>query len=175
MFQVNWQEMLIPSTSVAEVFVRGTVIYLVLFVTMRLLPRRTIGSMGASDLLVVVLIADAVQNGMSNEYKSITEALVLAFTVFGWSLLIDWVDTRFPQWHLAGGEPLALIVDGVLQQRAMRRQQITEDEVMSMLREHGLESPRKVHRAYLEGDGRISVLTHLDRPQVPPRDDRGHG
>jgi uncharacterized membrane protein YcaP (DUF421 family) len=53
MFEIDWQEMLVPSKSLLEIFLRGTMIYLILFVTMRLLPRRTIGGMGPSDLLVV--------------------------------------------------------------------------------------------------------------------------
>ena len=78
---IDWQEIFIPSGSLLAIFVRGTIIYLVLFATMRLLPRRTIGTMGASDVLVIVLIADAVQNGMSDEYKSVTEGLFLALVL----------------------------------------------------------------------------------------------
>ena len=168
MFEIDWQEMLIPSKSVLEIFVRGSMIYLILFVTMRFLPRRTIGGMGPSDLLVVVLIADAVQNGMSDGYESVTEGVVLAFTIFGWAVVIDWLDHKFPHWHLAEGGPLLLISDGQLVRRTMDRQNITEDEVLSHLRQHGLDSPRNVVSAFLEGDGRISVLTRSERPQSPP-------
>jgi uncharacterized membrane protein YcaP (DUF421 family) len=168
MFEIDWQEMLIPSKSVLEIFVRGTIIYLILFVTMRCLPRRTIGAMGPADLLVVVLIADAVQNAMSDDYESVTEGVVLAFTIFGWAVVIDWLDHKFPHWHLAEGRPLLLISDGQLVRQNMDRQKITEDEVMSQLRQHGLDSPRNVVSAFLEGDGRISVLTRIQRSQTPP-------
>ena len=168
MFEVDWQQMLIPSGSVLEIFLRGTLIYLALFVTMRFIPRRTIGSMGPSDLLVVVLIADAVQNGMADSYESVTEALVLAATIIGWAMLIDRIDHRFPQLHLAEGKPLRLISDGVLLRENMKRQQITEEEVMAQLRQHGLDSPRTVVSAFLEGDGRISVLTRPERHPPPP-------
>ena len=168
MFEIDWQQILIPSGSVLEIFVRGTIIYLALFVTMRFIPRRAIGSMGPSDLLVVVLIADAVQNGMSDGYESVTEALVLAATIIGWALFIDWLDHRFPQWHLAEGKPLPLISEGKLMVENMKRQQITEGEVMAQLRQHGLDSPRTVVSAFLEGDGRISVLTRPERVAPPP-------
>ena len=168
MFEIDWQEMLIPSKSVAEIFVRGTVIYLILFLTLRFMPRRTIGAMGPSDLLVLVLIADAVQNAMSDDYESVTEGLVLAFTIFGWAVVIDWLDHKFPDWHLAEGRPLLLISDGQLMRQNMDRQKITEDEVMSQLRQHGLDSPRNVVSAFLEGDGRISVLTRAERSHSPP-------
>lgn len=65
MFDLDWSTLLIPTESLVEIAIRGTVVYLVLFLAMRLLPRRTIGALGPSDLLVVVLIADAVQNAMA--------------------------------------------------------------------------------------------------------------
>lgn len=171
MFEIDWQEMLVPSTSVLEIFLRGTMIYLVLFATMRVLPRRTIGGMGPSDLLVVVLIADAVQNGMSDDYKSVTEGIALAFTIFGWAVVIDWLDHRFPDWNLAEARPLPIISDGKLVRANMDRQKITEGEVMAQLRQHGLDSPRHVVSAFLEGDGRISVLTRMER-SLPPQEAR---
>jgi uncharacterized membrane protein YcaP (DUF421 family) len=82
---IDWEKLLVPSGSLAEIVIRGTVIYLALFAAVRLLPRRTVGSLGSSDLLVLVVIADAVQNGMAGEYRSITEGLALAGTIFGWA------------------------------------------------------------------------------------------
>lgn len=168
MLEIDWQEILVPSKPVLEMFVRGTMIYLVLFATMRFLPRRAIGGMGPSDLLVVVLIADAVQNGMSDDYKSVTEGIVLAFTIFGWAVVIDWLDHRFPHWNIAEGRPLLLVSEGQLVRENMRRQKITEDEILAQLRQHGLDSPRNVVSAFLEGDGRISVLTRSQLSRSPP-------
>jgi uncharacterized membrane protein YcaP (DUF421 family) len=168
MFEVDWRQLLVPSSSVAEIVVRGSVVYLVLFAAMRLIPRRTIGSMGPSDLLVLVLIADAVQNAMSDGYESITEGLVLAATIVAWATLIDWLDYRFPRWHLASAKPLPLVADGQLLHDNMKRQQVTEEEVMAQLRQHGLASARDVVTAYLEGDGRMSVLTRSQRAHPPP-------
>jgi uncharacterized membrane protein YcaP (DUF421 family) len=168
MLEIDWQEILIPSKPVLEMFVRGTMIYLVLFATMRFLPRRAIGGMGPSDLLVVVLIADAVQNGMADDYKSVTEGIVLAFTIFGWAVFIDWLDHRFPQWNIAEGRPLLLVSEGQLVRENMRRQKITEEEILAQLRQHGLDSPRNVVSAFLEGDGRISVLTRSQLSRAPP-------
>ena len=168
MLEIDWNSLLVPSGSLAEIFVRGTFIYLLLFAAMRLLPRRTIGAMGPSDLLVVVLIADAVQNAMSGSYESVSEGVVLAATIFGWSTLIDWLDYRFPHLNLASAKPLQVIANGQLLRHNMRRQQITEEEVMSQLREHGLDSPRNVVGAFVEGDGHFSVLVRGGAPIRPP-------
>jgi uncharacterized membrane protein YcaP (DUF421 family) len=123
----------------------------------------------------VVLIADAVQNGMSDGYESVTEGVALAFTIFFWAYVIDWIDHRFPHWHIAEGRPLLLISNGQLIEQNLKRQRITEDEVMSQLRQHGLDSPRNVVSAFLEGDGRISVLTHVGRAEEPPGHQRQRG
>ena len=73
-------------------------------------------------------------------------------------VVIDWLDHRFPEWHLAAGKPVLLIRDGEFVRANLDRQLITEDEVLSQLRMHGLESPRPVRKAYVEGDGQFTFL-----------------
>ena len=164
MFEVDWSKLFVPSGSLAEIAIRGTVIYLVLFVTMRFLPRRTIGQASAADLLIIVLIADAVQNGMAGDYRSITEGLLVAGVIIGWALVVDWLDQHFPHWHITGGKELALIEDGKFIHKNLDRQLITEDEVLSVLRQHGLDSPRDVRRAFIEGDGHFTLLLRGGTP-----------
>ena len=168
MFEVDWSEIFIPGGSLVSIAVRGTVIYLVLFGVMRFLPRRTIGQTSASDLLIVVLIADAVQNGMSDNYRSVTEGVLLAAVIFGWALVIDWLDQRFPHWHLSSGRELVLIENGRYVRRNMDRQLITEDELLSQLRQHGLDSPARVRKAFIEGDGHFTMLLEGGFPLRPP-------
>lgn len=168
---IDWEGLFVPSQPLLETVIRGTVIYIVLFVALRLLPRRTVGAMGPSDLLVVVLIADAVQQAMAGGYKSITEGMVLAAVIFGWATLIDWLDFRFPQWHIAEAGPMKLISNGRLLRHNMKRQKITEEELDAQLRQHGQDSPRDVVCAYLEGDGHMSVILrgreHIKPPAGP--------
>jgi uncharacterized membrane protein YcaP (DUF421 family) len=166
--EIDWETLFVPSHSLLEIVIRGSFIYLALFIAMRFLPRRTIGAMGPSDLLVVVLIADAVQNGMAGDYHSITEGLVLAAVIFGWATVIDWLDFRFPHWHLAEAGPLQVISNGKLLHQNLRRQMITEDEVISQLRQHGQESAKNVASAYLEGDGHLSVILRGGKAVEPP-------
>lgn len=170
MFDTDWSALFVPTGSLAEIFVRGTVIYLLLFAAMRLLPRRTIGALGPSDLLVIVLIADAVQNAMAGGYKSITEGVLLAGVIFGWATLIDYLDFRLPHLNIASARAKEMVRNGELLRENMAREQVTEEEVMSQLREHGLASPRNVAVAYLEGDGHFSVVVRGGRPLKPPVD-----
>lgn len=150
-----------------EVVVRGTVVYLALFVVMRLIPRRTIGGVGPSDLLVVVLIADAVQNAMAGGYQSLADGLVLAAVIFGWAALIDWLDYRFPSLRLSGAREVKLVQDGRILRKNLAREQMSEEELMSQLRLNGVAELDKVRAAYLEPEGHVSVIvsTRSTRPQ----------
>lgn len=115
--------------------------------------------MGISDLLVVVLIADASQNAMASEYKSITEGLVLVATIAFWAYFLDWLGYGFTVVeHLLRPSPLLLIKNGRLLRQNMKRELIREEELMSQLRENGLTELAEVKKCYMEGDGRISIV-----------------
>ena len=86
---------LTPDVSLLETVVRGIVMYLTILVLLRYLIRgRTSSSM--PDLLVIVLIADAAQNGMAAQYNSLTNGVVLVATIIGMSTLLDWLGQRIP-------------------------------------------------------------------------------
>src|SRR5688572_11717097 len=108
MFDIDWRALLVPTESLAEIAVRGTCIYLILFLVIRFLPRRTMGEASTADILIIVLIADAVQNAMSGDYKTITEGLFLAAVIIGWAVIVDWLDHRFPDMHITAGKPILL-------------------------------------------------------------------
>jgi uncharacterized membrane protein YcaP (DUF421 family) len=157
--QIDWQSVFVPSLHIGEIILRGTIVYLFLFVLLRLL-RRGAGTIGISDVLVVVLIADAAQNAMASEYKSITEGLILVTTIVFWDYFLDWLGYRFPPVRgLLRPAPLLLIKDGRIQRRNLRREMITEEELIEQLREHGVETVEEVKESYIEGDGHISVIT----------------
>ena len=71
---IDWRQMFVPTTSLLELVVRGSLMYLLILAGFRMF-RRDAGSLSVSDLLVVVLIADAAQNGMAGEYKSIRDSI----------------------------------------------------------------------------------------------------
>ena len=163
MAAVDWNSLFVPELSLLELVLRGTLIYLALFLILRVLPRREMGGIGMADVLVIVLISDAAQNAMSSEYKSVTEGVVLVLTILFWSLAVDWLDHKFPQLRLNSSAPLPLIKDGRLLRKNMDKEQISEAELMSHLRQKGLDSANHVKRAYLEGNGHFSVIVDDSR------------
>jgi uncharacterized membrane protein YcaP (DUF421 family) len=142
-----------------EIVIRGTVTYVALFVLLRVFQRRQAGSVGMADLLVLVLLADAAQNAMAGEYRSITDGLILVLTILFWSVTLNWLGYRVPAIErLVHPRPMPLIEDGQLRRRNMRREFITESELMTELRLQGIERFEDVHAAYIEGNGRVSVI-----------------
>lgn len=155
---MDWERLFVPGGSLLELVLRGTILYLALFLMLRLLPRRQLGSLGVSDVLVVVLIADAAQNGLAGEYTSITEGLVLVVTILFWDYAIDVLDHRFPALRINVSAPKLLVKDGRIVQASMDREKMSREDLMSQLRQHGIEDLSLVRRAYAEGDGSISVI-----------------
>ncbi|HEY9747551.1 MAG TPA: YetF domain-containing protein [Allocoleopsis sp.] len=169
LFSVEWRELFVPNLSLVELFIRGSLVYLVLFAILRSLPSRQLGSLAITDLLVVVLFAEAAQNAMARDYTSITEGAVLIGSVIFWSYALNWLGFRFPVvQQFLNPPPLLLVKQGHLQRRNMRRELITEDELMSQLRQQGIESVADVKAAYMEADGTISVIPEK-RQAVPYR------
>ncbi len=158
--QIDWKAVFVPTVSLLEIVLRGTFVYLLLFFVLRVL-RREAGALGISDLLVVVLIADAAQNAMASEYKSVTEGAVLVGTIVLWDYSLDWLGYRFPAVRpLLRPTPLPLVKDGRMLRQNMRKEMVTVEELMSQLREQGVEDVGEVKKCCLEGDGHISVIKY---------------
>jgi uncharacterized membrane protein YcaP (DUF421 family) len=167
---IYWRGLFLLDTPFFELVIRGTVMYFAILAAMRVLVRRHVGSMNLMDLLLVVLIADAAQNAMADEYRSITGGLVLCGTLFGWNYLLDMLayHSEFVA-RLVEPAPLALIKNGRFQRRNMRQEFVTEDEIMSQLREQQIEDVRDVRLAHLEPDGALSVLHSDNKATGTPR------
>lgn len=160
---MDWGSVFLPTAPVAELLVRGTVTFLALILLLRLVGQRESGGLGMTDLLVVVLVADAASAGLTGNSETIGDGLMLVGTILGWSVVLDAVTYRWPKVGRvikAGAEPL--IRDGELNRRVMRRELMNRDEVLSQLRLHGLTDESEVHRAYVEPNGMIRVIPRQD-------------
>lgn len=156
---MNWGEIWALQSSVMEPIVRGTIMYLSLFVLFRVVIRRRVGAVGISDILLVVIIADAAQSGLSGASNSVSDALLVVATIFFWNWVIDWLNYHVPALRTAlEPPPLPLIENGRVLRRNLRHEYLTMDELQSRLREHGVTDPAQVERAYMESDGEVTVI-----------------
>src|SRR5205823_2154092 len=133
--------------------------YLAVVAAMRLLGTRELGRMNAYDFVLVVVIANAVQNALVGGDTTLVGGLVSALTLLAVNLLFTWLLDHFPglEKHLIG-EPVVLVSGGRVQWERLRREGITRDELMAALREHGVAGLDGVRLAVLEVSGAVGVV-----------------
>ena len=157
-FKLGLAELFHVENSLVTLMVKGTVIYLGILFLFRILPRRTGGEMAMMDLIFVLLIAEAATHSLGG-YESITEGFVVILTLMGWNYLINFLSyhSDFVE-KMVSAPALPIIENGKLLHRNMRREYLTKEELMDHLRLEGIEEIGEVKSAYVEGDGKISVV-----------------
>ena len=172
LLNIDWRSMFVPQESILAVLVRGTLMYLGMFVLLRIF-RRQAGSVSIADLLLIVIIADAAQNGMAGEAKSVTEALLLIGVIIFWDYFIDWLGFKSDVISkLVEPQPLMLIKNGRILRRNLESELITEEELLGQLRQQGIESVDEVKQCCLESGGEFSVIRNDDQEVKPKRDEK---
>ncbi|QOY95897.1 DUF421 domain-containing protein [Massilia sp. UMI-21] len=159
MFDVDWHALFAFTVAPAELFIRGSLTYFFLFCLFRFVVRRDMGALGISDLLVLVIIADASQNAMAGGYESISDGFLLIATIIGWSYTFNFLGYRYAFFRkFALPRPLCIVKDGIKQQKNLKRELISDEELAEMLREHEIEDISEVRQAMLEPDGQLTVV-----------------
>jgi uncharacterized membrane protein YcaP (DUF421 family) len=152
-------EIIAPSATVAEIVLRGTVLYWFLFLMLRFVLHRDTGSAGVSDILFVVLLGDAAQNGMIGQHDGVADSLLLIATLVAWNYLLDYLAYHFTFFRWLTEPPaVRLVRNGRLVREALRREHLTEEMIAAKARDAGVERLRDVKAIYLESDGTFSVL-----------------
>lgn len=155
----DWGDVFKLGTPLLEIFVRGSAMYLGIFVLLRVVLRREVGTVGLPDILMIVFLADAAQNGMAGEYTTVTDGLLLVCVIVFWNVLLD--QLAFHSDFVARfvhPPPVRLVKDGHMMRRNMRRESVTEDELWTHLRAQGIEELAEVKSAQIEGNGEITVI-----------------
>ena len=135
------------------------IVYVVLVVGLRLLGKRELGQMSVYDLVLIVILGNAVQNAMINNDNTLGGGVVAAFVLLLANRVLNVLIVRSPKVERAlVGEPVLIVSDGVVLQGAMDRQGITRDQLEAALREHGYDSLDGIHSVILEVDGSMSVV-----------------
>ncbi len=138
---------------------KTALIYLFLIAGLRLLGRRELGQLSIYDLVLIVLIANSVQNAMVGQDTTLIGGIVAAITLLIINRSFTWMMLKNPKIrHFMIGEPLLIVKDGELLWGNMRREGITREHVLAAMREHGIGNLDEVQMAVLEVDGTISIV-----------------
>lgn len=162
-FPDSWLKIFAPETPLLELLVRGAVLYFGILFLLRFMPRRSGGELAIMDLIFALLIAQAAAHALG-DYTSVTDGLILIVNVMGWNYLMNALSYRVPLIErLVSAPPLLVVQNGLLLRRNMRREFLTEEELMSCLRKQGIEDLKEVKAAYVESEGQITVVRHNHR------------
>lgn len=147
-------------SDILDVVLRTATVYLVIVFGLLLLGKKELSQISVTDLVFILLISNAVQNAMVGENTTLGGGLVAAGVLF----LLNFTFRRLNYASktlrkVIVGEPVLLIYDGNLQEKNLKKESITEEELMAALREHGVDRVEEVKLAMLEIDGNISVVS----------------
>lgn len=161
---IDWKAIFVPDIPLIEIVLRGSIMYLSLFILLRIILKRQSGTLGITDLLLITLLADASQNGMAGEYKSLPNGILLVATIIFWDFALDWLSYKSPTFQrLIEPPPLLLVKNGQLLRKNMRKELITDEDLMVQLREQGVSDISRVKEAYMESNGHISVVESKEK------------
>ncbi|HZL07016.1 MAG TPA: YetF domain-containing protein [Coriobacteriia bacterium] len=152
-------QLIAGGTPLLLIVARTLAVYIVMVLGLRFSGKREIGQFTSFDLVVVLLIANAVQNAMVGPDNTLMGGLVAAVTL----LAANWavgrvVDTQPRVRRVLLGEPRVLVSEGTVIEANLRREDLTHEELAAAIREHGFENTSDVRLAVLEIDGTISVV-----------------
>jgi len=159
--------LLLPETPVAALVLRAVVVYAFLIGALRLAGRRELGQMTSFDLVLLLLISNAVQNSINAGDNSLGGGLVSAVTLVALNWALGVVAYRY-RWveRLLQGRPVRIVTDGKVHLGAMRRELLTMAELRSALRKQGIARISDCRQVVLEPDGTLSAV-HQGAEQRP--------
>ena len=158
---------LTTGSTLIEIAFRTGFVYLALLLGLRLTGKRQVGQMTPFDFLLLLLLANAVQNAMTGPDTSLPGGLIAASTLFVLNGIVAWSVRRSARAEqVIEGSPTILIRKGQIINVNLAREGITRDDLQRTLREHGVDTVEEVRSAILEIDGTVSVIKEDEMPAV---------
>jgi uncharacterized membrane protein YcaP (DUF421 family) len=143
-----------------DLVIRAAVIFAFVFLVTRIVGRRELSQLEPFDLILLVVIGDLVQQGVTQSDESVTGALIVIATIALLSGAVSWISFRSRALRLiTEGEPIVLVQDGRVIERNMRRERITREDIEEQARQQQIASVSDLRWAILEDDGRISFIS----------------
>jgi len=142
-----------------ELVLRALIVYAFLIVLLRLTGKRQVGQLAPFDLVLLLVLSNAVQNSMNGGDNTVTAGIILSVTLVGVNFLVGWLTFRSKRLEaLVEGRPVILVHNGRVDERAMRQAQMTHHELDAALRADGCAGPNEVRFAVLENNGKVTVV-----------------
>jgi uncharacterized membrane protein YcaP (DUF421 family) len=146
-----------------DIVIRAAVIFVFVYLLTRLLGRRELSTLEPFDLILLVVVGDLVQQGVTQNDESLTGALLAISTIGLLTVALSYLSFRFRRMRpILNGEPIVLVEDGEVIEDNLRRQRLTREEIGAEARLEGIAAIEEVRWAILETNGRISFVEKGD-------------
>lgn len=153
-----------------DIVLRATAMFVLLYVLIRLLGKRELGQMTPFELVLLVVMGDLIQQGVTHNDFSLTGGMLAIGTFAFWALTLSWATYLFPKLKNAlEGEPRVIVKYGKIIEANLRRDRLTRDEILSEMRLAGVGRLADVDWAILEPQGKISFISKVSA--APPKHD----
>jgi uncharacterized membrane protein YcaP (DUF421 family) len=142
-----------------DIVVRAVVLYVFVLFVMRVIGRRELSTLSAVDLVLLIVLGDAIQQGLTQDDYSVTGAVIAISTIAAMQVLISYVSFRSRRVRkVLEGHPIVVIQDGTLLEQNLRRQRMTPDELAEEMRIQQIASFEDVQWGILESNGSVSFV-----------------
>ncbi len=142
-----------------DLVIRATVIFFFIFLVTRIAGRRELSTLQPFDLILLVVLGDLVQQGITQSDESVTGTLIVMSTITLLSVGVSWFAFRFPKVRpITDGEPIILVREGQVLEQNLRRERFTRGDLENEARQQQVTSVDQIQWAILERDGKISVI-----------------
>jgi uncharacterized membrane protein YcaP (DUF421 family) len=142
-----------------DIVLRAVVVFAFLVLLTRIIGRRELSSLQPIDLILLIIVGDAVQQGLTQDDYSLTGAVLAVGTIAVLQVFVSWVSYRFPSTRpVLEGNPIVVVQDGELIERNLRRERLDPEEVYEQARLQGIAHLSEVRWAVLETTGKISFI-----------------
>jgi len=142
-----------------DIVLRAIAVFFFLYVLMRVIGRRELSTLEPFDLILLVVLGDAVQQGLTQDDYSLTGAFLVVGTIAMLQLGISYTNFRFPRLRpILDGEPIVIVQDGKPIERNLSRERLAIDDVLSAARRQNIASLDDVAWAVMETSGEITFI-----------------
>ncbi len=146
-----------------DIVLRGVFVFVFLYVLMRMIGRRELSSLEPFDLILLIVLGDAVQQGLTQDDYSLTGAFLAIGTIAIMQVTVSYANFRFPKLRpVLDGEPIVVVQDGKPIERNLRRERVTIEDLAAAARQQNIAKIEDVQWAVMETSGAISFIKKSD-------------
>ena len=157
-----------------QIVVRASIMFIFIFFVMRVIGRKELAELSAFELILVIVMGDLIQQGVTQQDNSVTGAITAISTFVVWMLAFSYISFRSKRARsFIEGRPVIVVRDGKFLDKMLHYERLKRDEVADAAREQGITDLADVEFGVLESDGSFSFLRYDGKPPQRKREKRG--